>query len=129
VRIEHVAYQMPDPPAAAKWYIENLGFRIARSSDQPPFAYFLTDASGSVMIEIYNNPAAPMPDYTRTDPLVLHLAFVAENVAAERDRLADAGATVVDEMTVTPAGDQVAMLRDPWGFAIQLAKRKEPMLG
>ena len=29
MRIEHVAYQMPDPPAAAKWYIENLGFRIA----------------------------------------------------------------------------------------------------
>ena len=32
------------------------------------------------------------------------------------------------DISVTPAGDQLAMLRDPWGFAIQLAKRNQPMI-
>ena len=128
MRIEHVAYQMPDPIAAAKWYAQHLGFRITRSMNEPPYAHFLTDASGSVMIEIYNNPAAPMLDYTQTDPLVLHLAFIAADVAAQRQQLIDAGATPVGDITVTPTGDEVAMLRDPWGFAIQLAKRSTPML-
>ncbi|MEZ4702532.1 MAG: hypothetical protein R2834_19520 [Rhodothermales bacterium] len=28
----------------------------------------------------------------------------------------------------TPAGDALAMLRDPWGMAIQLCSRAEPMV-
>jgi hypothetical protein len=31
-------------------------------------------------------------------------------------------------MTVADNGDELAMLRDPWGFAIQLVKRHTPML-
>jgi hypothetical protein len=34
----------------------------------------------------------------------------------------------VDEVTTTPAGDKLAMLRDPWGLAIQFVRRAEPML-
>jgi hypothetical protein len=30
---------------------------------------------------------------------------------------------------VTPAGDHLAMLRDPWGLPIQLVHRSTPMIG
>ena len=128
MRIEHLAYQTPDPVAAANWYVANLGFSIARQVDAVPFARFLKDSSGGVMLEIYNNPDAPIPDYAAMDPLVLHLAFVSDNVQADRRRLIAAGATPVGDVTIAPNGDKLAMLRDPWGLAIQLARRADPML-
>jgi glyoxylase I family protein len=81
------------------------------------------------MIEIYNNPNAPMPDYEQTDPLVVHLAFACEDVAGERARLIEAGARAVAKIQHTPDGDRVAMLRDPWGLPIQLCQRAASLLG
>jgi len=80
------------------------------------------------MIEIYNNPKAPVPDYRAVNPLVLHLAFAVDDMSATRARLLRAGATADGEMTVADNGDELAMLRDPWGFAVQLVKRRAPML-
>ncbi|GAI31566.1 unnamed protein product, partial [marine sediment metagenome] len=37
-------------------------------------------------------------------------------------------ATPVGDISVTPGGDEIAILRDPWGVAIQFVKRAEPML-
>lgn len=128
MHIEHVGYMVQDPPAAAQWYCRHLGFRIARKMNESPWTHFLVDGSGRVMLEIYNNPKAKVPDYAATDPLVLHVAFTVEDVAAERTRLLAAGATADGEITVIPCGDQLAMLRDPWGLSIQLAKRAEPMV-
>jgi uncharacterized glyoxalase superfamily protein PhnB len=61
--------------------------------------------------------------------MLLHLAFASDDdMQAQRARLLAAGATPAGDISTTPAGDQLAMLRDPWGFAIQLAKRRQPML-
>ena len=128
VDIEHIGYQVPDPVAAAQWYVENLGLGIARSFGAPAFAQFLADSSGHVMIEIYNNPAAPMPDYRSMSPLVLHLALECQDVEGVRARLLAAGATAEGDVVRAPNGDMLAMLRDPWGFPIQLARRAVPML-
>jgi len=128
VQIEHLGLNVANPLAAAAWYVAHLGFSIRRKLDQAPWTHFLADGSGRVMIEIYSNPQAPLPDYREMNPLVLHLAFTVADVAAERARLLSAGATAVDEVTRTPAGDQLAMLRDPWGLAIQLVKRAKPMV-
>ncbi len=126
MKIEHVAWQVADPAAVADWYVKHLGFEVKRRSDGPP-CFFLADSTGQVMIEIYNNPAAPVPDYAAQDPLVLHLAFVSDDIPGERRRLLDAGATLVENIE-TPAGDHVVMMRDPFGLAIQLCQRAEPML-
>ena len=80
-----------------------------------------------MVVEIYNNPAAPIPDYKTINPLLLHLAFVADDPETQRDRLIKAGATVHEDLK-TPAGDRLIMMRDPFGFAIQLCKRFKPML-
>ena len=41
------------------------------------------------------------------------------------------GAPAIDGLvyiTVTPAGDEMVFLRDPWGVAVQLVKRARPLL-
>ncbi len=130
MKIEHVGYMVQDPIQVARWYCDHLGFTVAREMQTTPFTHFLVDGSGRVMVEIYNNPAAQVPDYAAMDPLVLHLAFDTgdEAIEAVRDRLLAAGATLYSDLSVTPAGDQLIMLRDPWGMAVQLAKRKRPMI-
>ena len=127
MKIEHVAWTVAEPVASADWYVEHLGMQIVRSGGPPAHARFLADGTGRVLLEIYNNPKVRVPDYASMDPLLLHLAFVVYDVAAERDRLVAAGATVVDAFSRTDAGDEMAMLRDPWGLALQLMKRAEPM--
>ena len=130
MKIEHVGYMVQDPIRVAEWYCANLGFKVVRGMQTTPFTHFLADNSGNVMVEIYNNPAAQVPDYASMDPLVLHLAFdtVGEAIETVRDRLINAGATLYSDLVLTPAGDQLIMLRDPWGMAVQLAKRKQPMI-
>jgi len=128
VKIEHVAWNVEDPVAVAKWYVEQLGMTIVRGSADGAAAHFIADDSGSVMLEIYNNPVVKTPDYAAMDPLLLHLAFVCDDVRAKAAQLEAAGAKMVGDITVTPTGDELAMLRDPWGFAVQLAKRSEPMI-
>ena len=128
MKIEHVAFVVQDPAAAAKWYAGNLGFTIKRSMDESPFTHFLADESGRVMIEIYRQPHLRVPDYRDTDPMMLHLALVSEDVEADRKRWMAAGATPVGEATHLDNGDVLAMLRDPWGFAIQLVQREKPMV-
>jgi catechol 2,3-dioxygenase-like lactoylglutathione lyase family enzyme len=128
MRIEHVAFNVAEPVAVANWYIEHLGMQAARTFGPPTHTRFLVDASGQSMIEIYNNPKASVPEYRKMNPLMLHLAFAVDDVRSTRKRLLQAGATPEGEVVAADSGDELAMLRDPWGFAIQLVKRSQPML-
>jgi len=126
MRIEHIGYPASQPAQVAQWYGQHLGFRIARSQEQPPYTHFLVDGAGQGVIEIYNYEEVPPPDYWRQDPLLLHLAIEveAESIEAATERLLAAGATVAKAMVTTAAGDRLIMLRDPWGFPLQLASRQ-----
>jgi len=128
MKIEHIAYMVHRPPEVAAWYCRHLGFTIRRSQATSPWTHFLADETGTTVLEIYNNPACVVPDYATWDPLLFHIAFSCPDLPAERARLVAAGATLVGEPTLTPAGDTLAMLRDPWGLAIQLAARREPLV-
>ena len=44
------------------------------------------------------------------------------------DRLVAAGGTALAGVTTNDAGDRLAMMRDPWGFSLQLCQRAEPMV-
>jgi len=128
MRIEHLAYNVADPVSVAAWYVRHLGWQIRRSESGPPHAHFIADSSGQVMVEIYHNTTAPVPDYRSMNPLVLHIGLVCgPDIDAVRQRLLEAGATDAGGIMVTPRGDRLAMLRDPWGMAIQLCCRKTPM--
>lgn len=128
MKIEHAAYQVEDAVGMSAWYTEHLGFVEKRGRETPFPVYFLADESGRVMIEIYSNPVVEVPDYRAMDPLILHLAFVCSDVPCTVKRLESAGATLVAEIDKLENGDVLAMMRDPWGFSIQLCCRGEPML-
>jgi glyoxylase I family protein len=128
MKVEHVALQVSEPAAMADWYVKNLGCSVARSGGGPAHARFLLDGAGAVMLELYRSPQVPVPDYSKMDPQLLHVAFISEKVAADRDRLVKAGAKVVENLITSPLGDELVMLRDPWGMALQLVKRASPMV-
>ena len=129
MRIEHVAWQVNDPGAVAAGYCEHLDFTIKRHVDNAAQAHFLADASGQVMIEIYHNTKAPVFDYQALDPLQLHLAFTCDDIPGTVQRLTEAGATLVEEIgDGSPDSDHIAMMRDPFGLAIQFCRRATPMV-
>ena len=128
IRLEHVAINVEDPVGMVKWYCQNLGMKLVRKGPPPINMHFISDAGGNMMLEIYNNPPDAVPDYTSMDPLLLHIAFMVDDVKGIREKLIAAGATAAGEITITSSGDELAMLRDPWGVAIQFVKRAKPML-
>ena len=128
MKIEHFAFQVNDTIAVANWYCKHFGFSVKKAVDQPFPVRFLADESRDVMIEIYSNPTVKTPDYYNMHPLILHVAFVCPNVDETTKRLITAGATLVSGPDLLPNGDQLAMLRDPWGLAIQLCFRMQAMV-
>jgi glyoxylase I family protein len=128
MKIEHFALNVEKPLEAGRWYVEHLGFTVKRRVMDKPWAHFLADESGTVMIEIYRNDSADVPDYRSVDPLVLHLAFVSDDIRLDLARLIKAGAKQEGELQELPSGDAVVFLRDPWGVPLQLVHRANPMI-
>ncbi len=128
LNFEHTAFLVEDTKSVADWWCEHLGMEVVRYGGPPSHMTFLRDASGKTMFEIYEKDTLKTPDYASMHVSVLHFAFYTDDIERERDRLLDAGAQVVDDVYTTDAGDQLAMLRDPWGVAIQVLKRKDPMV-
>lgn len=127
MEFEHVALNVPDPAKMASWYVEHCGMRVVHSVEQAPYTHFLVDQAGRMMLEIYSNPVAPIPDYGSQHPLRFHIAFAAPDPATVRDTLIAAGAQLVDEK-ILDDGSQLIMLRDPWGVALQLCRRGTPLM-
>ena len=127
MKLEHVALLVKDPVAVADWYVEHLGMRIVRRGEAPTHVRFVADEQGASLLELYAG-TLPLPDYRSMDPLLLHVAFSSADVAADRARLIAAGAAPVSEVVRTDAGDIFAMLRDPWGLALQLVRRATPLV-
>lgn len=127
MRIEHIAFNVADPVAVADWYGRHLGLKIVRHVPAPSQTHFLADDAGKTVIEIYHNPPEEVPDYAAMNPLQLHIAFVSESPDDDKARLLAAGATEVDEIR-RPDGTLLVMMRDPWGLALQLCKRPEPLV-
>ena len=127
MKFEHFALNVEDPLAMTAWYVAQLGLVVVRQMPESPYTTFMADDSGTIMLEIYNNPAAEVPDYGNMHPLLVHLAFVSADPAQEVERLQKAGASLVSEQHLED-GSHLVMMRDPWGLAIQFCKRGRPML-
>ena len=127
--IEHLALNVADPAAMAAWYGQHLGMTIARKVDGPTRTHFIADAAGRTVLELYHQAKAPIPDYRAMDPFVFHIAFLADDVTAQRQRLLAAGAASASEIMTTDSGDVMTFLRDPWGVCMQLVKRANALLG
>ena len=119
MKLEHVGYNVKEPQKLMDWWCANLGFKQVHPA-------FIVDSSGQMAIEFYRNDAAPIPDWAAMDALSMHIAFLSDDVDADAARLVAAGATLLD--TVHKPGFDMAMLRDPFGMALQFVKRGEPIL-
>ena len=125
---EHIALNVPDPLAMVEWYKRNLKMTIKRAGGPPTHTTFVADVSGNIMLELFCNTNFPMLDLAMLDPMSLHLALMTDAIERTRELLLDAGATVADDITRGPTGDEIMMLQDPWGFALQFVHRAVPML-
>jgi catechol 2,3-dioxygenase-like lactoylglutathione lyase family enzyme len=128
MKVEHLALNVPDPLNMARWYVEHLGLTVKRRTMEPPYAHFLADDSGTVMLELYGNTDAPRLDLRNVQPPAMHLAFLSKDLATDVRRLTSAGATIEADVHTLPTGDTFAMLRDPWGVPLQLVKRAVAMI-
>jgi catechol 2,3-dioxygenase-like lactoylglutathione lyase family enzyme len=126
MKFEHFALNVTDARAAAKWYADHIGLRVARSREDMPYTSFLSDDTGRVIVEFYSNPAAVVPDYSSIHPLCFHIAFVAEDPKAAKARLLAAGASEAYDEGLAD-GTILLMLRDPWGVPLQIVKRPKPL--
>ena len=119
MKLEHVAIDVADPEAFKAWWCENLGFRVS------PNPGFIMDDSGTAGLEVYRTGETPSaPDYGSMNSMTFHVAFVSDDVKADVDRLVAAGATV-EQLKLDNPAFHMAILRDPWGVAIQLCKREK----
>ncbi len=123
MKLDHLALQHPEPEAASAWLCLHFGLTVYRVSTSASRARFLKCPETAVMLEIYRQPDAPVPDYPSMPPAVLHIAFYTEDIPRETARLLAAGATQAGEPGRNSAGDHFLMLRDPWGVPIQLVNR------
>ena len=128
MRLEHVALNVPDVRAMAAWYVEHLGMRVTSAGDSPPHATFVADSAGRSMLELYTWEDPAPPQWSARDRYQVHLAFLTDDLEADRDRLVAAGAAVDGEPVHNPAGDVLLFLRDPWGVAFQIVLRAAPLL-
>ncbi len=127
MKFEHFAINVPDAMAASLWYEEHLGLTVKKKMEESPNMIFLADDSGTVMLEIYNNPKGETLDFKNLHPLAVHLALVSEDPSLDKARLIASGATAFSD-DILPDGSHLVMLRDPWGVCLQLCKRANPMI-
>ncbi len=126
--IEHMGFNVKNPVAVAEWYIKNLGMKLVRKGTAPLFVTFISDKGNHMMMEFYNKEKFPKLDFSTINYMSFHFAFMVDSINTVEKRLLKNGATLVEGISQTPAGDKVLMLRDPWGMPLQLVERIEPML-
>lgn len=108
-----------------RWYADHVGFKVTRRREDPPYTHFLSDDTSRLVVELYTNPQAAIPDYAARHPLTFHFAVTAVDARAECRRLEAAGARLYQEETL-PDGSLVVMMRDPWGVPLQICQRTQP---
>ncbi len=126
MKIEHLALNVPAAAAMAEWYVEQLGMRVVRRGAINQMCFLADDGGGTVM-EFYTNSAAPIPDYTAMNPMSFHIAFLVDSVPQTVERLLAAGATMAVPAARSADGDELAIVRDPWGVSVQLVMRATPL--
>ena len=124
---EHFAFNTEKPVEMAQWYVNNLEMNIVRSMDKEPFTTFLADKTGRVVMEIYCNRTAKVPNHKLAHPLEFHFAFMVKDSLAVKDKLLQAGCAFEEEVNM-PDGSLLFMLRDPFGVPLQLCQRANPMM-
>lgn len=146
-RIDHVGITVSDVDRALGFYRDLLGLRVIADStvSEPEVAELLgldspvelriadLDSGDGRIVELiqYVQPRGRRIAYESSDVATAHIAFTVDDLAAVRERLSDAGATIVSRRPITisePGGgfDGAICLyvRDPDGAILELVQRR-----
>ena len=127
-RLEHISLSVPDPVAMVKWYTENLGMVVVREGTAPNFNFFIADSGKHILLELANNADYVPIDLPKVNYSSMHLAFMVKNIALIKKKLLAEGAAIASDISRSKSGDQVLVLRDPWGLPIQFIERANAIL-
>ena len=58
--MEHVALNVADVKATAKWYVDNFDMNIVSAGENPPHATFLTDSAAARQSATDQRPSSPV---------------------------------------------------------------------
>ena len=122
--IEHIGIAVRKPLELVAWYKKALGFETIFTDGGPDKGVaFIADAAKKVVLEVMNAPGLTALADRLDDPTQLHIAFLSCDPEADATRLMQDGASRIGSTIVTPAGDILLLLKDPWGNTLQLVKR------
>jgi catechol 2,3-dioxygenase-like lactoylglutathione lyase family enzyme len=128
VRIEHIGMCVPAPISMGNWYRDHLGFEILRSvGDDAEGVSFIVDSAGRTVLELGKLAERPPLDPRSLAPLQLHIAIDCDDPTTEAQRLAAAGAELIGESPRNAYPGEKLLVRDPWGFVIQLLNRQSKL--
>ena len=119
--IEHVGLCADNPATLVHWYVNILGFRVARAVEERR-TYFVRAPNGG-MLEIY-------PSQHRSEPVdnvhrgLRHIALSTPDLDQEVTRLRLGGVDVPAETVVVTPQMKLAFFRDPEGNLLHLVERK-----
>jgi catechol 2,3-dioxygenase-like lactoylglutathione lyase family enzyme len=114
-----VRYMVNDVQEAVDFYTQHFGFEL-RLSAAPAFADVVRGRLRLLLAGPDSSAGRPMPDGRKPTPGGWNrIHFVVEDIAAEVQRLRDAGVGFRNEIVTGPGGQQI-LLDDPSGNAIEL---------
>lgn len=128
MHLDHLALNVSEPQSVANWYVESVGMKVLRRGKSPSNFFSVTDSGRDAAVEFYLDHDHQILDLAEISHMSLHLAFMGDDIDCMKRKLIAGGATMVEDISKTPSGDLVLMLRDPWGLPIQLVQRVQPML-
>src|SRR4029450_10101579 len=114
-----------DVDDAVDFYTTHFGFTV-RSNFAPAFADVVRGSLRLLLSGPTSSAGRPMPDGRTPQPGGGNrLHFIAEDIAAEVERLRSAGLTFRNEIISGPGGQQI-LLEDPSGNPIELFQPASP---
>lgn len=127
-RPEHIAFNVVDPQRMTNWYFENLGMKIVREDTLSNYTSFSSHENKNMLVELFHNKTYPLLDTNTMNILAMHIAFTSNDLRTTRNALIAAGAVLVEDVRTSGDGDEILLLKDPWGVPIQFVKRNNPMV-
>jgi catechol 2,3-dioxygenase-like lactoylglutathione lyase family enzyme len=114
-----VRYIVDDVDSSIAFYTGHLGFTVL-SNAAPAFADVVRGRLRLLLSGPASSAGRPMPDGRQPEPggwNRIHL--IVEDIAAETERLRDAGLTFRNDIVSGPGGQQI-LLEDPSGNVVEL---------
>ena len=128
MNIEHIGLCVAAPITMGNWYRDHLGFRILWcAGDDNEGVSFITDSADKTVLELGKLREGPPLDPLALLPLQLHLGIECDDPVAEAERLISVGAELIGESPRNSYQGEKILVRDPWGFVIQLLNRQNKL--